>query len=136
MPTENTGSNGKVTPNRLNRPPWKRMRWVVGSCTTLAATIFQLGFLGQPAGVVTGQGEYTAFSSVVTPLTRVPLVAAIRPPVSSTTRRFSIVPSRKLSVSVTFSPISLSPCGLTTTTLPVATTAPVLRVHTIWSAAT
>ena len=57
VPTLKIGSNGKVTPNRLIRPPVKRIRLVAGSCTTRAATIFQLGFLGQPAGVVTGQGE-------------------------------------------------------------------------------
>ena len=57
VPTLKIGSRGRVTPNRLIRPPVKRMRLVFGSCTTRAATIFQLGFLGQPAGVVTGHGE-------------------------------------------------------------------------------
>ena len=65
---------------------------------------------------------------VDTPLTRVPRVAAILPPLSSTTIRFSTVPSRSVSVSWTLSPMSLSPCGVSSTTLPIARTWPGLAV--------
>ena len=62
------------------------------------------------------------------PLLRVPRLAAIRPPPSSTTIRLSTVPSRSVSVSWTLSPTILSPCGVSSTTLPMARTSPDLAV--------
>ena len=51
VPMLKIGSSGRVTPRMFSRPPWKRMRLVTGSWITRAATIFQLGFLGQPVSV-------------------------------------------------------------------------------------
>ena len=55
---------------------------------------------------------------MTSPLLDRPGAAAIRPPLSSTTSRFSIVPSRRVSVRTTSSPTILSPCGVSSTTLP------------------